>query len=345
MTDRGVHKNGLDWTSETEAHRAFTILSRPPAADTGDLTQARAADTVRVLFGEGGPLTHDPLSAHPYPTDPGSTATGRDRVEHVMLAGDWHGNTRWARDQVTLAAAAGVRVLVQLGDFGLWPGARGRTFLDELNGYARKVGVTIVWLDGNHEDFDQLARYPQLTDGPAAGLRPIRSRIWHLPRGTRWTWHGLTWCAIGGATSVDRAHRVQGTSWWPQESLSYDEVDQILSHVDKHGRVDVLLTHDAPEPRLIPGLGPFTWGHSELRRAQAHHQVIATLVDRLDPTHLWHGHFHLAYQRIAPLRAHKQPVQITGLAHDQREQLDGLQIRASQIIDLADLATQSAALR
>jgi hypothetical protein len=52
--------------------------------------------------------------------------------DRVALAGDWHGNTAWAvravRKMAALLPPDGPRVIVHLGDFGIWPGARGGSF-------------------------------------------------------------------------------------------------------------------------------------------------------------------------------------------------------------------------
>ena len=38
----------------------------------------------------------------------------------VAIAGDWHGNLRWALDRIGDAHAAGATTIVHLGDFGYW---------------------------------------------------------------------------------------------------------------------------------------------------------------------------------------------------------------------------------
>ena len=50
--------------------------------------------------------------------------------ERIGVAGDWHGNTPWATRAIrkisALLPAGGPRVIVHLGDFGIWPGPGGR---------------------------------------------------------------------------------------------------------------------------------------------------------------------------------------------------------------------------
>lgn len=51
---------------------------------------------------------------------------------------------------------------------------------------------------------------------------------------------------IGGAVSVDRAYRMEGYSWWPDEELSELELNELI---DKYitTRPRVMVTHDCPE--------------------------------------------------------------------------------------------------
>ena len=74
----------------------------------------------------------------------------------------------------------GRRVIVHLGDFGIWPGADGRDYLSALDAALAAAGAELWFVDGNHEDFTQLAR---LRPGPD-GREQVTGRIWHLPRGT-----------------------------------------------------------------------------------------------------------------------------------------------------------------
>jgi len=125
----------------------------------------------------------------------------------VVVAGDWHGNTPWAqkviRQAATALAAEDRRIIVQLGDFGIWPGRAGRNYLSQLDATLAATTSELWFVDGNHEDFRQLAR---LRPGPD-GREQVAGRIWHLPRGYRWTWHGRTWLALGGGVSLDKAGR------------------------------------------------------------------------------------------------------------------------------------------
>lgn len=122
--------------------------------------------------------------------------------DRVLIAGDWHGNTRAAQVALETAATLRAPLVLQLGDFGLWPGHEGEHYLTELEAHAENLNILIAWVDGNHEDFTQLNATPISDDG----LQWQRPHIAHLPRGSRWTWHGIRFAALGGATSLDRPH-------------------------------------------------------------------------------------------------------------------------------------------
>jgi len=52
----------------------------------------------------------------------GELATqGRIYANKVAIAGDWHSNALWAARAIKTAADNGHTLLLQLGDFGLWP--------------------------------------------------------------------------------------------------------------------------------------------------------------------------------------------------------------------------------
>ena len=136
-------------------------------------------------------------------------------------------------------AARGIKHLVVLGDFGfLWPGHNWGIDLDKLSRRLTMAGQILAFVDGNHEGFDILLKFPIADDG----LRWIRPNIVHIPRGYRTVLEsGATLAALGGANSVDIGHRVLGRSVWSEESVT--EVD--LAALGHH-RADILIGHDAP---------------------------------------------------------------------------------------------------
>ncbi len=246
---------------------------------------------------------------------------------HVLVAGDWHGNQAWALNVIgrvpQLLAGEHVRLILQLGDFGIWPGTGGRHYLTNVSRALDAAGAQLWFIDGNHEDFPQLAE--MAADTCADGRVAVRPNIFHLPRGHRWHWHGRQWLACGGGVSLDRAGRTAGRDWWPQEEIS----DAQETAVSAGGAADVLACHDCPAgvahdfPRP-----PAEWAPADLARSAAHRQRLQRIVDRVRPSYLMHGHLHRAYQRICDFGY--GPVQVTGLCADGR-------LRNFAVLDVASM--------
>jgi len=205
----------------------------------------------------------------------------------VAVAGDWHGNDVWARNVIRSVAKLGVTTVLQLGDFGIWPGDDGTAYLDAVVAACQQYEVTVMFLDGNHEDFTQLEAAPRDSNG----IAHVREHVWHLPRALRWRWNGIGFAALGGATSLDARFRKSYVDWWPQEALRPEQHQRLVDG----GSVDVLLTHDSPSGISIPGLSD-QWPPAALDHARQHRRALRDTVDKVQPTHLLHGHFHVAYR-------------------------------------------------
>jgi hypothetical protein len=205
----------------------------------------------------------------------------------VGVAGDWHGNTRWALHALSELHDAGIGEVWHLGDFGLWPGGAG--FLDAVEGACARLGMTIIVTPGNHEDYSQLSEKRGVTTR-------VRDRIAFLPRGHRFTVNGWRVLSFGGAPSVDFEYRVEGASWWRAELPAEDEVDAAIAD----GPCDILLLHDSPNaPYATDAVSSILRSGSGLSdRALAYARVGRERVTRLHaavrPNMTLHGHYHVA---------------------------------------------------
>lgn len=240
------------------------------------------------------------------------TAAHADDPTRVVMAGDWHGNLRWGLAVIDHAAHVGAQTILHLGDFGVWQGRPGREYLHHLDERLTQRGVTLAFVDGNHENHEMLAAYPRTSDGAAT----VTDTITYLPRGHRWVWHGQTWLALGGATSVDRQQRTPGWDWWASEEITAGQAHRVVA---EGGPVEMMLCHDVPEGvpalerRIAPN--PFGFPAAELRSAHQHRLLLRFVVDAVHPTQLWHGHYHWSYQDTLPLPdGHR--VAVTGLDKD-----------------------------
>lgn len=242
-------------------------------------------------------------------TDNPLNSPGPDRI---VVAGDWHGNTSRACGAIWYAGLRDIPLVLQLGDFGYWtPGPWTDRYLSELEAACTEQDVTLLWVDGNHEYHPGLLELPV---DPETGLRTVSEHVHHLPRGLRWTWHGKTWMALGGAHSVDRHMRTEGKSWWTQEHLSADDIETAIAP----GPVDVMVCHDAPDGVHIPGLVPGQFPDDQIAAAEWHRRQVGNVVYAVKPSLLLHGHYHVRYSdRLGS-------TSVIGLADDSAMQSDNL---------------------
>jgi hypothetical protein len=231
--------------------------------------------------------------------------------DQVGVAGDWHGNTAWAtravRKMCALLPADEPRIIVHLGDFGIFAGPRGQEYLSQLDAALAASAAELWFVDGNHEDFSLLAR---LHPGPD-GRERVTDRIWHLPRGYRWSWHGREWLALGGGVSLDRAGRTPGLDWWPEEEITRAQAAAVIDA----GPAAVMVTHECPagvEHDFPPP--PSWWAAADLRRSDMHRALLREVVLAVRPRWLMHGHLHIEYERRVDLGG--GPLEITGLDCD-----------------------------
>jgi predicted phosphodiesterase len=240
-------------------------------------------------------------------------ASAPQSPRRILIAGDWHGNRDWALSVIKrvpqLLSGERTRVILQLGDFGVWPGPAGKRYLDAVAWVLDLVSAELWFIDGNHEDFPQLALMAATPEPD--GRVHVRPGIYHLPRGHRWAWHGRTWLACGGGVSLDKADRAEGLNWWPQEEITSDQQAAITAG----GRADVMVCHDCPSAvaHTFPR-PPSSWATADLVRNDAHRERLGRIAAAVGAGHLIHGHLHRAYQRTCDLGY--GPVQVTGLAAD-----------------------------
>ncbi len=138
--------------------------------------------------------------------------------------------------------------LIVCGDFGvLWDGNKhDRYFKETVYG---NFPCTILWVDGNHENFDVLNRYPTETWN-GGKVHRITDRILHLQRGEIFTlgMEKIKILSFGGAMSTDRGYDTgRNANWWAEELPNKQEKQNAINNLKAHNnKVDYIFTHDAP---------------------------------------------------------------------------------------------------
>lgn len=186
----------------------------------------------------------------------------------IYITGDCHGdysrfNMKNFPEQKELTKDDYVIVC---GDFGFWhDSGEQRWWLRWLS----KKTFTILWVDGNHENFDLLKTYP-VEEWHGGKVQYITPSVLHLMRGQVYEIGGKTFFAFGGAASHDAVcilnpdapsfryqksrlkrlrlpYRVEHVSWWKEELPSEEEMREGVLNLEKHHyQVDYIMTHCAP---------------------------------------------------------------------------------------------------
>lgn len=231
--------------------------------------------------------------------------------DQILLVGDSHGNTGFIFDMLARASSRGIDRVVELGDFGIWPGQSGGIFRRKVDRRAAQLGVRLYGMAGNHDDADQISRFEADNRRDEDGMVALGTGLRWISRGHRWEWSGVKFGSLGGAFSIDWRNRIPGRSWWPgAEEVQPADVEKLGTD-----RLDVLLTHDAPSgatPESEFGLWPMDEAQCQVSR-----HLIRSAVEATRPALVLHGHWHVRHSTTLQLNSADCAVRVEGLASDQ----------------------------
>ena len=203
----------------------------------------------------------------------------------IYITGDFHSNIdgyRIKKEHFNYDGLTKMDYLLNCGDFGyVWSGnEKDNPELDALN----ELPVTILFVDGNHENFDALEQYP-IEYWNGGRVQFIREHVIHLLRGEVYTIEGKKFFTFGGGTSIDKARRIEGISWWPQEIPSDKEFMHGLDVLNQNDwKVDYVITHTAPAS-IISKIAPYI-GKDVLN------DYLQVIQEQLSYEHWYFGHYH-----------------------------------------------------
>ena len=147
----------------------------------------------------------------------------------------------------------------------------------------RDIGCTILFIDGNHENFEMLNSFP-LVEFHNALMHQIDKHIFHILRGEILVLENISFLCVGGAVSIDKMYRTPYVSWWPEEEITYRDINNALSNLEKtNNKVDFVLTHCVDTHTVIKAFG--------FRRDICTDQL--TFIDKVvEYKHWYFGHYH-----------------------------------------------------
>lgn len=171
-------------------------------------------------------------------------------MSSIYLTGDTHANVRRLLI-IDDSEMTKDDIVIVLGDFGvIWE--KDSQITDTVLELLSEKNFTLAFLDGNHENFPEIARLEKETywNGGKIGLLPYG--IIHLLRGEIYNINGRIIGVCGGANSIDLWHRTEGISWWREEEITDNDIDNFMVAANKYNnKIDIMLSHDAPAS-MIP---------------------------------------------------------------------------------------------
>lgn len=151
---------------------------------------------------------------------------------------------------------------------------------------------TLYVLLGNHEGAYSILKYieeeyDESIQGPVKKVPFAEGKsINYLSKSSDYIIEGKRILVVGGADSIDKEYRTPGVSWWEEETLSAEEIKQVVDIVEKDNKFDYVLTHTCPDKFL----------HRYLRGVSKYNDPVALFLDNIyemiEFSEWHHGHLH-----------------------------------------------------
>lgn len=199
----------------------------------------------------------------------------------IFITGDTHGDIDYKKLLILKEKNLSCDdYLIICGDAGIcWSPFDFARFLRLYN----DIGCTIIFVDGNHENFDML-NMCDLVEYKGALMHQIDEHIFHVLRGEIMTLESKTFFCLGGAVSIDKMYRTPRLSWWPEEEITYHDIDNAIANLAKvDNKVDYVVTHCCDTKTVLKAFG--------FRRDACTDQLM--FIDKVvDYKHWFFGHYH-----------------------------------------------------
>lgn len=199
----------------------------------------------------------------------------------IAIIGDCHGDPYYKN--IRRANKVKPDYIIVCGDFGyIWTDTIETKKV--LAYMSKSFKPVILFVDGNHENFDMLDRIENV-DMFGSKVGKVTDKIFHLKRGHIYNIGGKRFFVFGGAYSIDRRYRIKGQSWWEQELPTEEQKQFAIKNINKAKCVDYVITHTVPT-RYVYELG-FNIVHDET-------SDFLTFIDlNLEYEKWFFGHFHM----------------------------------------------------
>ena len=176
-------------------------------------------------------------------------------------------------------------IILQVGDLGYWPRWTPKMWWPQRHRpkaipTIKSPKTKIYFCDGNHEDHATLQALPK---------PEIFPNVFYMKRGSIMTLpDGRNILFMGGANSYDKEDRTCGIDWFPQENITYEELERI----PKDTRIDIVISHTCPQHFDIEHMlkrKTIQYG----RVADSNREILSHILKEFRPKLWYFGHWHV----------------------------------------------------
>ena len=204
----------------------------------------------------------------------------------TFLKGDIHGNLFEIIDFINRFNLGKNDNIIILGDCGIaW--RKDKKDLAQNIKLWNECGnrVKLYFIDGNHENFNILNSLPIENN-----MGKIADNIYHLRRGQVYEFENKKILVCGGADSIDKYRRIENFTWWKEETISQETIDDIPA-----GHYDYVLTHCCPRSvfeknRIYLSTLQFL---DENKINHSSEDMLEQLKNKITFDHWFFGHYHI----------------------------------------------------
>jgi predicted phosphodiesterase len=207
----------------------------------------------------------------------------------IYTTGDTHGDLTRLK---SIPSKKG-DVIIICGDFGViwnrekWAETNEKTQIE----IAKNKEHDILFLDGNHENFNRIQKFGTIEKyGAEVGV--YTDNIFHLKRGNIYTIEEKKFFVFGGGYSIDKISRTPNVSWWEQELPNFKEYKNGLDNLEKvNWEVDYILTHEGPKSICEELLYKYNLNHKDPNYDLS--KYLEEIKNKTKFKHWFFSHYHL----------------------------------------------------
>ncbi len=167
----------------------------------------------------------------------------------IYVTGDTHGVVDFFKLlSPTLSNLTKEDYVIICGDIGVLFNPSDSAYILNLYSY---LPFTVLFVDGNHENFDLLNSYP-VEKWNGGKIHRLSNSVIHLMRGQVFNIDNKKFFTFGGALSFDKSRRIKDISWWEEEMPTETEYNEAIRNLKMvNNSVDYVISHDCPTSYMV----------------------------------------------------------------------------------------------